>query len=196
MPNIPIESRLEPLRLLAMDVDGVLTDGAIVLGYDADGALLELKSFHARDGLGISLAQAAGLEVAWITGRLSPLVARRAAELRVREVCQWARDKRRALAELAARLQLPREAVLYVGDDLNDLPAFAAAGVRVAVADADAAVRAAADWVTTAPGGRGAVREVVERVLRAQGRYEAAVEGFLRRLEAEHGDLSGGAAAR
>jgi len=168
-----------------MDVDGVLTDGSIVWGVDASGELLELKAFNARDGLGLSVAQAAGLRIAWITGRVSRVVERRAEELGAIEVCQRARDKRRTLSELAARLGLGQSAVLYVGDDLNDLPAYAAAGVRVAVADAAEGVRELADWVTEAPGGRGAVREVVEGVLRAQGRWEDAVRAFLAQLEAE-----------
>jgi 3-deoxy-D-manno-octulosonate 8-phosphate phosphatase (KDO 8-P phosphatase) len=168
-----------------MDVDGVLTDGSVCWGVEAGGALLELKAFNVKDGLGISLARAAGLEVAWITGRRSAIVEKRAAELDVRYVAQWARNKRRVLEELTARLGLTREQVLYIGDDLNDLPAFAAAGTRVAVADAVAEVQDAADWVTEARGGAGAVREVVERVLRAQGRWDEAMAAFLARLEAE-----------
>ena len=174
-------------RLLAMDVDGVLTDGTVSWAVDTSGGLLELKGFNVKDGLGISLALAAGLEVAWITGRRSAIVEKRAAELGVRHVMQWARNKRQVLEELTGSLGLAREQVLYIGDDLNDLPAFAAAGVRVAVADAVAEVRAAADWVTEAHGGSGAVREVVERVLREQGRWDEAVAAFMARLEAEQG---------
>lgn len=170
-----------------MDVDGVLTDGSITWGVDASGALLELKTFNARDGLGLSLARAAGLHVAWITGRASPIVERRAAELKVQEVRQGARDKRRTLAELAQRLGLAREEILYIGDDLNDLPAFDVAGVTVAPADAAPAVRERARWVTEAPGGHGAVREVVDLLLRAQGRYEEAAAQFLEGLAREHG---------
>jgi 3-deoxy-D-manno-octulosonate 8-phosphate phosphatase (KDO 8-P phosphatase) len=176
---------LPPLRLLAMDVDGVLTDGSIAWGETAGGELLELKAFSARDGLGLSLARAAGLEVAWITGRASALTAHRAAELGVGHLRQGSRDKRVVLGRLRKELGLAREQVLYLGDDLNDLPAFAEAGVCVAVADAVAEVRGAAGWVTTAQGGRGAVREVVDAVLRAQGRYDAAVAAFLDRLRAE-----------
>lgn len=173
------------VRLLAMDVDGVLTDGTVTWGVDGAGELQELKGFNVKDGLGISLARAAGLEVAWITGRRSAIVERRAAELGVREVAQWARNKRVVLEELTGRLGLAREQVLYIGDDLNDLPAFGAAGIRVAVADAVAEVRQAADWVTKASGGAGAVREVAEQVLRSQGRWEEAVAAFMARLDAE-----------
>lgn len=178
--------KLNSVRLIAMDVDGVLTDGAVTWAVDPGGTYTELKSFDVKDGLGLGLALAAGLEVAWITGRLSPIVERRAAELGVRHLRQWSRNKRRSLLEVTERLALRPEQVLYVGDDLNDLPAFDAAGVRVAVADAVAQVRERADWITRAPGGRGAVREVVEAVLRAQGRLEQAVAAFLARLEAEH----------
>jgi 3-deoxy-D-manno-octulosonate 8-phosphate phosphatase (KDO 8-P phosphatase) len=174
-----------PLRLLAMDVDGVLTDGRITWGVSMDGALHEMKSFDVKDGLGISLALAAGLQIAWITGRQSPLVERRAQELGVTHLCQGARDKRAVLGVLIQRLGLSSEQVLYIGDDLNDLPAFAAAGTRVAVADAVDALKSAADWVTAAAGGRGAVREVIDGVLSAQGLAEEAVRLFLERLEGE-----------
>lgn len=185
MCNPQSVERLMPLRLLAMDVDGVLTDGRITWAVSSDGTLTESKSFDVKDGLGISLALAAGLEVAWITGRKSPLVARRAEELRVTHLCQGARDKRAVLASLTERLGMRQEQVLYIGDDLNDLPAFAAAGVKVAVADAVPEVQDAADWVTTAAGGHGAVREVIDAVLSAQGVREAAVRGFLDRLHSE-----------
>jgi 3-deoxy-D-manno-octulosonate 8-phosphate phosphatase (KDO 8-P phosphatase) len=190
-----LEQRLRRIRLLAMDVDGVLTDGSIVWGVDSTGSLTELKAFNVKDGLAISMARTLGIEVAWITGRVSPIVERRAAELKVTEVCQWARNKRLALGEIAERLHVTREEILYIGDDLNDLPAFDVSGVTVAVADAVGIVRERADWVTEAPGGRAAVREVIERVLHAQGRWDEAVEAFLARLEAEQGRPPGGAAA-
>lgn len=170
-----------------MDVDGVLTDGTITWGADAAGNLIELKAFNVRDGLALGMVPDLGMDVAWITGRVSPIVARRAAELRIREVSQWARNKRLALEEIAGRLGYTREQVLYIGDDLNDLPAFEAAGVRVAVADASPLVQEAADWITRTPGGRGAVREVIEAVLQAQGRWEEAAAAFRARLEREHG---------
>jgi 3-deoxy-D-manno-octulosonate 8-phosphate phosphatase (KDO 8-P phosphatase) len=168
-----------------MDVDGVLTDGGIVWSASAHGELIESKSFNVRDGLALSLASTAGFEVAWITGRVSPIVLKRAEELAVPHVCQRSRDKRRVLHDLARRLGLRSEGVLYLGDDLNDLPAFDEAGVRVAVADAALEVRARANWITGAPGGRGAVREVVEGVLKAQDRWNEAIAGFLARLRDE-----------
>ncbi|MGV3723434.1 MAG: KdsC family phosphatase [Actinomycetota bacterium] len=193
MDDAVLERKLKPICLLAMDVDGVLTDGAITLGFSAGGERIELKSFHVKDGLGLGLARAAGLEIAWITGRVSPLVQHRAAELGVRHVCQWARNKRRVLNELCANLGLQSEQVLYIGDDLNDVPAFEAAGVTVTVSDAAAYIKSRVDWITTAPGGHGAVREVVERVLQAQGSWDRAVSGFLSRLEEEDQRASSGA---
>lgn len=169
-----------------MDVDGVLTDGTIYLGATGGDEALELKGFDVKDGLGISLALAAGIEVAWVTGRDSPLVRRRAEELQVGHLVQWARDKHQSLTELRERLGLPAEAVAYIGDDLNDLPAFEAVGVRIAVADATPPVREAAHWVTAARGGHGAVREVVDAILAASGRTERAQAEFLARLREEH----------
>jgi len=189
MSRAPDPAHLRPLRLLALDVDGVLTRGEITWGEAADGSLFEAKSFSARDGLGLGLARAAGLEVAWVTGRASPVVTRRAEELGVTHVLQGARDKGAVLTALLDRLGLTREATLYAGDDLNDLPAFAVAGVTVAVADAADRLRSAAHWVTAAPGGGGAVREVVDAVLAAQGRTETAEAAFLARLRGEQRPL-------
>jgi len=191
MIDADVLQRLGVIRLLAMDVDGVLTRGEVTWGADPMGSLLELKTFNVKDGLGFGLVHSVGLRTAWITGRNSAIVRKRAAELGVREVCQNARDKRAALAEIMTRLGVEREEVLYVGDDLNDLPAFETAGVRVAVGDAVSLVRQRADWVTLSPGGSGAVREVMDTVLQAQGRAEEALEAFLRKLAAEHGTAPG-----
>lgn len=195
MDDALLDTKLKAVRLLAMDVDGVLTSGTIYLGTGATGERLELKGFDVKDGLGLGLARAAGLEIAWITGRVSEVVRHRAAELGVRHVIQWARNKRRALSDLTAKLGLTAEQVLYVGDDLNDVPAFEAAGVTATVADAPAFIRERVDWVTTLPGGRGAIREVVDRVLAAQGLRDQAVEGFLARLREEDQTAPGSAPA-
>jgi 3-deoxy-D-manno-octulosonate 8-phosphate phosphatase (KDO 8-P phosphatase) len=185
-PKPPREELLLPIRMVAMDVDGVLTDGVITWSARARGSeLIETKAFHARDGLGISVARAAGLRVAWITGRSSPVVERRAAELGVTDLHQGARNKRVAIDDLMRRHNLSREQAAFVGDDLNDVPALQQVGLRVAVADAAADVACEADWVTAHPGGHGAVREVLEAILRAQGRWEAAVAEYWRRLEQE-----------
>jgi 3-deoxy-D-manno-octulosonate 8-phosphate phosphatase (KDO 8-P phosphatase) len=182
-----LRERLAAVRLLAMDVDGVLTDGTIIWSArPRGGAVLETKSFSVKDGLGLSLARMAGLPVVWITGRTSSVVERRATELGVTELHQGVRGKARVLEEVRHRHALPAAALLFAGDDLNDVPAFSAAGVRVAVADAAPELRALADWVTRAAGGRGAVREVVEAVLRAQGRWEEVVNRYYEQLEPGH----------
>ncbi len=155
----------ERVRLVALDVDGVLTDGRLYVS--ANG--VELVTFDVKDGLAIARAVRAGLHVAFITGRESAAVARRAAELGVQHCWQAVADKRAALTKLAAELCVAREEIVFLGDDVNDLPAFAAAGLRVAVADAVEEVRARADYVTSAPGGRGAAREVIELIMKAQG---------------------------
>ena len=138
-----------------------------------------MKAFHVQDGMGIALALCAGVEVAFITGRTSDLVRRRARELGVAHVQEGIRDKGAALRELAGRLGLKPEEVAFIGDDLNDLPALAWCGLPVAVAGAPRQVRAAAAWVTEAPGGRGAVRETAERILAAQGKLEDAIASYL-----------------
>src|SRR5438552_2564903 len=170
-----------------MDVDGVLTDGTIVwTARPQGGSVVETKSFSVKDGLGLSLARTAGLPVAWITGRTSSVVERRAMELGVTEVHQGVRGKARVLEEIKSRRALSTAAILFIGDDLNDVPAFHVVGVRVAVADAALEVQALADWVTRAAGGRGAIREVIEAILRAQGRWEEVVERYYQQLEQEH----------
>ncbi|MBI3912258.1 MAG: HAD hydrolase family protein [Armatimonadetes bacterium] len=185
-PDATLTARLRRLRLLAMDVDGVLTDGRILWGATRGGELVESKSFHVRDGLGISVALAGGLGIAWITGRTSAAVQQRAAELRVPYVTQWARDKARALRESAAAAGIPLEATAFLGDDWNDWPALETAGIAVVVADAPADLRARVDWVTDARGGEGAAREVIEAILRAQERWEAALDAFFACLRGEH----------
>jgi 3-deoxy-D-manno-octulosonate 8-phosphate phosphatase (KDO 8-P phosphatase) len=192
-----LRERLAAVRLLAMDVDGVLTDGTIVWSAGVEGGpIVETKAFSVKDGLGLSLAREAELPVAWITGRTSSVVERRAIELGVSELHQWARNKAVVLTEIKRRHALPDAAVAFIGDDLNDVPAFRTAGVRIAVADAAPEVRELADWVTQAPGGRGAIREVVEAILRAQGRWEEVVARFYRRLEQEEHRGDGGTEGR
>lgn len=173
-------SRLAPIRLLTMDVDGVLTDGTF--SYDNEGG--ESKRFHVADGLGIVLLRMQQIEVAWITGRKSAIVARRAQELGVANVVQGSCDKRVALHRLAKSLDIPLSATAYIGDDWNDLPAFEVAGIRIAVANAVREVRERADVVTRQCGGQGAVREVCEMLLEARGEREACLQAYLKSLEA------------
>ena len=154
------------LALLVLDVDGVLTDGGLWFG--ARGEVL--KRFHVRDGHGIKLLQAAGIQVAWISGRRSTAVAARARELGVRLVLQGAADKSRALDQLLRRLSISDTQVACVGDDTTDIPLFVRAALAVAVRDAHPLARRAAHCRTELPGGQGAVREVVDWILAARGR--------------------------
>ena len=173
--------RLKKIRLLAMDVDGVLTDGGMV--YVEDSGLL--KSFNAQDGLGIRLAMSAGLKIAWVTGNVSSAVARRAADVGVADLYQGARLKSEAIRDVAAKHRLSTEEIAYVGDDLNDLPAFEAAGVSFAVSNAVSEVKQAACFITQRSGGAGAVREVIEMILKSRGRWPEAVASFIEELRRE-----------
>jgi 3-deoxy-D-manno-octulosonate 8-phosphate phosphatase (KDO 8-P phosphatase) len=169
-----LKARIESIDVLVLDVDGVLTDGRIT--YTADGT--EIKAFHVRDGSGIKAWQLAGKHVVIISGRASRAVEVRAAELGIRTVLQGIEDKRTRFRQLLTEHGWKREQVCCVGDDLADLPLFAACGFAVAVADACADTQSAAHWVTRAAGGRGAVREVIELILRGQGHWQRIVERF------------------
>jgi 3-deoxy-D-manno-octulosonate 8-phosphate phosphatase (KDO 8-P phosphatase) len=162
-----LERRCARIEILVVDVDGVLTDGRIV--YSDGGE--ELKEFHVRDGSGLKLWLQLGKRAGIITGRNSPIVLRRALELGVTAVVQGAEDKRAAFERLVQEQNLDAAQAAYIGDDLPDVPVLHRCGLAVAVADACAEARAAAHYVTGAVGGRGAVREVVERLLRSQGRW-------------------------
>jgi 3-deoxy-D-manno-octulosonate 8-phosphate phosphatase (KDO 8-P phosphatase) len=152
------------VRLLVLDVDGVLTDGRLY--YDAEGR--ESKGFHVRDGYGIQNVLAAGIAVAVISGRRSSAAAARLAELRVPHVFLGRNDKRQVLEQLLLELNVPLDDVACVGDDVLDLEVMLPAGLGITVADAHPEVLRAADWVTTARGGRGAVREVCDLLLSAR----------------------------
>jgi 3-deoxy-D-manno-octulosonate 8-phosphate phosphatase (KDO 8-P phosphatase) len=163
------------VRLLCLDVDGVLTDGTV--RFDGEGR--ESKSFSVRDGLGIVLWQRLGGAVAIVTGRpLGEALAARVRELRIDHVYASSTDKAADLRRAAEACGVPTSAAAFVGDDLPDLPAMRACGYPVAVADAVQEVRAAAAFVTAAEGGRGAVRDVVEHLLRAQDRWSQALAMF------------------
>lgn len=168
------ENRAARIRLLALDVDGVLTDGLIYYSDSGD----ELKAFNIKDGLGIKLLQNAGVKVAIITGRQSRIVARRAQELGIEDVVQGREDKRAALLELCQRHGLELQDCAYMGDDLPDLGAIVAAGLGMTVADGSRAVREAADWLSHCNGGCGAVREACEFILTARGEWSSVEAGF------------------
>jgi 3-deoxy-D-manno-octulosonate 8-phosphate phosphatase (KDO 8-P phosphatase) len=174
-----VRERARKIRLLVMDVDGVLTDGRMILSERGG----ELKAFHTHDGIAVGLAKRAGLRTAMITGESSPIAKTRGAKLGVDSVVLGARRKGETVDALCAEHGLPADAVAYIGDDLLDIPAMQRAGLAVAVADATAPVKAAAHVVTRARGGHGAVRECVELILRAQKRWDRAVHAYVR----EHG---------
>lgn len=165
-------ARLEAVRLIVLDCDGILTDGSLIYGPDGEA----LKTFNARDGLGLALARAGGLQCALLTGRDSPTAARRAKELRFAAVKLGRFDKQRALHEILKETAVDAAATLYMGDDLIDIPALDLAAVAVTVPAAPADVQARCDLVTRAPGGSGAVREIIDILLGLQGRTGAALE--------------------
>lgn len=165
----------ERIRLLVLDVDGVLTDGSII--YTDGGE--EIKCFHVRDGHGIRLLQQAGIVVALVTGRQSAAVTHRARNLQLTHVHQGVRDKLAVLKTLQASLGVSPQQTAVVGDDLVDLSMMQQAGLAVAVADAVMEVKARAHLVTSAPGGRGAVREICELLLKARGVWEELLQRYL-----------------
>jgi 3-deoxy-D-manno-octulosonate 8-phosphate phosphatase (KDO 8-P phosphatase) len=171
MSDRTLRDRCVGVELLIVDVDGVLTDGRIV--YASPEA--ELKHFHVRDGAALRWWRQFGKRSGLITGRSSPLVDVRAAELGIDLVRQGAADKGAVYGQLLEQAAIAPEAVCYVGDDLPDLAPLRRSGLAVAVADACAEVRAAAHYVTRAAGGRGAVREVIELILRCQGLWQTLV---------------------
>jgi 3-deoxy-D-manno-octulosonate 8-phosphate phosphatase (KDO 8-P phosphatase) len=170
-----LDQRCQPIELILSDVDGVLTDGGIVL----DNQGIETKRFCIHDGLGIRLWQKAGYRFGLISLRSSQIVRVRADELGIAIVRQGTADKLAALRQILDELGLRPEQTCYLGDDLPDLPAVRAAGLGVAVADACGELRRAASYVTTARGGAGAVRETVEMILKAQRRWEDLIQSYL-----------------
>lgn len=174
--NLPsLLERARKIRLLIMDVDGVLTDGRII--QDSQGH--ELKVFDVKDGHGIVMAHRAKLKTALISGRESDTITRRAQELGIELVFQKTWNKLAVYEEILRETQLTHEEVAYVGDDLIDIPLLRRVGLAVAVADAVEEVKATAHLITQRAGGQGAVREVIELILRAQGVWDALVERYM-----------------
>jgi len=178
-----LAARCGPIALLLVDVDGVLTDGVIAV----DDRGVETKHFHVRDGSAFALWRKAGKRAAILSGRWAPLVDRRAAELGIAPVIQGAAEKGGPFRALIADLGLDARQVCYMGDDLADLPVLTAVGLAACPADAAAEVRRAAHVVTAAPGGRGAVREVVELILKHQGAWERLIASYLDPAPARRG---------
>jgi 3-deoxy-D-manno-octulosonate 8-phosphate phosphatase (KDO 8-P phosphatase) len=164
--------RAAEVKLILLDVDGVLTDGRIHLTSNGE----EGRSFDVRDGMGIRLGQLAGLEFGILSGRESTVVQRRADELRITELHQRVRHKADRFREVVERLGIPADAVCFVGDDIIDVPAMRLAGFAAAPADAAPEAREIAHYVTGCAGGRGAVREVVDLVLRAGGKWDGVLK--------------------
>ena len=162
------------VRIVALDVDGTLTDGRLFIGPGGEA----MKAFSVRDGFGLTLLREAGVKLAVITARQSAIVEVRAAELRFDEVRQGARDKAGALREICDRFGLAAQQAAYVGDDWPDLRAMALAGLAASVADAPAPVRERAHWVSRAAAGQGAVREFAEFVLASQQRLDEALARY------------------
>jgi 3-deoxy-D-manno-octulosonate 8-phosphate phosphatase (KDO 8-P phosphatase) len=170
-----LQERMASLRLMAFDVDGVLTDGR--LWYAADGS--ELKSFNAHDGHGIKMLRDGGIKVAIITSRRSPVVEQRARELGIHYCFQGVPAKLSTFNDLLAELNLVADQAGYMGDDLLDLPVLIRAGFSASVPDAPAAVRSRVHHITRKPGGGGAVREVCELILNAQGKLDGMIAEYL-----------------
>ncbi|HXI12182.1 MAG TPA: HAD hydrolase family protein [Thermoanaerobaculia bacterium] len=164
------------IRLIVTDVDGVWTDGSIV--YQGDGH--EIKAFNVRDGLGVKIAQKAGIIIAAVTSRRSPALERRCRELEIIHLVQGAASKLAEMRKLAATLEVPLDDVCYIGDDLPDLAAMSAAGFSAAPSDATAEVRRVATLTLESRGGRGALRELVELILRERGDWDRIVSEFSR----------------
>jgi len=169
-----LRERIQKIRLLVFDCDGVLTDGRIT--FLPDGG--QSKSFDVRDGLGISLAIRAGLRTAIISGRESSAVEHRARDLGIHHLRQKSTDKIESLDSILKQESLTMADVGYVGDDLVDIPVMRHVGVAIAVADAVAEAKQAAHYITSLPGGRGAVREAIELILKTQGKWESVTKHY------------------
>jgi len=173
-PKQAVTDAARQIKLLLLDVDGVLTDGRLYFGNNGE----ELKAFDIQDGLGIKLLQRAGVQVGIITGRVSALLQRRADELGMQPVVQGREDKLTALHELLQTLPVEMHEIAFIGDDLPDLAVINRVGLGITVANGNAAVAASALWQTSRNGGNGAVREAAEMILSAQGKLDDALAAY------------------
>ena len=171
-----IQRRAAEVRMIVLDVDGVLTDGRIYLGNKDE----EFRTFFVRDGLGIRMGQSAGLIFGILSGRDSPLVERRARELHIKHIHQGIQDKGPCLEQIAAKTDLETKQICFIGDDLIDVPAMRRAGLAACPADGCEETRQFAHYICNNKGGHGAVREVVDLVLRASGRWDTVMQRFLK----------------
>lgn len=173
--TMELKERFKNIKLLVLDVDGVMTDGGLTIGDDG----LEYKTFHAHDGLGMKLLKATGVELAIITGRTSNIVKQRAESTGVAHFYQGAADKLVAFNDLMAKSGLDASQCAFMGDDVVDLPPMLKCGLALAVPDSPALVLKHAHYVTNKAGGRGAVREVCELIMQAQGTFAGQMAQFL-----------------
>jgi 3-deoxy-D-manno-octulosonate 8-phosphate phosphatase (KDO 8-P phosphatase) len=192
MPKPSVSSRARKIKLLLFDVDGVLTDGKLFFlpapagarqeasktGHSSPGRI-EFKGFHAHDGVAISLARIGGIKTGLITKRVSDTVMQRARDLKLEYVYQGVDDKRACFEEIVKKAGLKREEAAFVGDDVIDLPAMRAGGLAIAVKNARADVKKAAHYITPHVGGDGALRDAVEFILKAQGRWQRVLENYI-----------------
>jgi len=176
MIDSEVQSRAARIKLFLMDCDGVLTDGRIWVLEGGE----DQKAFNTRDGLGLELLHRAGLKSGVISGRVSSALSRRAEKLGMSYVRQGCENKEQAFAEIVADAGVINEEVAFAGDDLNDIPLMLKSGLALAVADAAIETRNHAHYVTEASGGHGAVREIVELILKSQDRWDDLIEGYLR----------------
>ena len=171
-----LRQRLQGVQVLVCDVDGTLTDGSVTFTANGD----ELKTFNVHDGLGISVAIRHGLNIVFMTGRRSQMVERRATELGVTVVLQGIANKRDAIETMASSMNLAMDAIAYIGDDLNDIPAMEQAGFVFAVNDASEYVCGNADYVVSKRGGHGAVREAIELILDAKVGLATVIDAYIK----------------
>jgi 3-deoxy-D-manno-octulosonate 8-phosphate phosphatase (KDO 8-P phosphatase) len=175
-PSPEILERARKIKLFLMDVDGTLTDGAVnLIALPGNGGIAEMKAFNSQDGAGLKLAHLMGIRTGFITGRKSPAVSQRAAELKVEFVYLGQETKMAAFDECLQKAGVTEAEVAYMGDDLPDMPVAKRAGLAVAVGNAAPELKAICHFVTSRGGGEGSAREVVELILKAQGRWEEAV---------------------
>jgi len=179
IPLEDAEARARNIKVIVFDVDGVLTNGDITVIPKLDGSGVEVKGFHAHDGLGISLARLGGLRTGIVTKRQSQTVAIRARDLRLEFVYQGQAHKMKAIREIVTKAQITLDELCYVGDDIVDLPPMRVCGLAVATANARPQVKEAAHWITPLPGGQGAGRDAIDFILQAQGSLARVIEQYL-----------------
>ncbi len=180
-PKLKLRVRARKVKLLLLDVDGVLTDGRLLYLPGPRGGFVETKGFHSRDGLGIRCAHEAGLKTGILSGRASPVVEHRAQELGIHFIQEAAAEKVGPYEKILRASGLRDEEVCYVGDDIVDLPVLKRCGLAATVSDGHPLLRRYVHYVSKRPGGAGAVREIIELILEAQGKWRGVIQGFLLR---------------